>query len=553
MRRRHVLRAWCALTATMLLGSCTGERPATRGAARPPKAPSAERAARAAELLRGPEWYRHAVFYEVNVRSFADSDGDGKGDLAGLTAKLDYLQGLGVDALWLMPVFRSPFHDSGYDVEDYRTLDPAYGDLGAFERLLTAAHERHIRVFLDLVLNHTASTHAWFQASRASRTGPQADYYVWSDTPSRPDVGCGTYGPQFGTSAWTFDEARGQYYFHRFYPQQPDLNFRNAAVVEETLDVARYWLDRGVDGFRCDVIGLLYETATSCDLVPETAAYIRRLRELVEGYPGRALVAESAVGSTPAPYFGSGRDMFHMTFNFPYGYFWSFAFLGGGNRRAAFDALRAVEAYPPGSQDASLIGSHDVARAWSRASQETWRYRRAVEVSMFTRATPFIYYGEELALRPGTEVVVDGRDAARTPMLWSGAPGYGFTTGRPWLAFGPEAESTNVAAEDAADDSMLSFYRRLLAFRRGHAVWGSGAMELHAVDNPALLVFTRQNDEEAYLVVVSFSPEAQETDVTLGDAAPGERVWGDAVAVPSAGHATLRVPAGGSGVFRLTR
>jgi glycosidase len=236
-----------------------------------PVYPEKDRAAEAARLLAGPEWYRQAVFYEVYVRSFQDSDGDGSGDLPGLVSRLDDLRALGVDALWLMPIMPSPFADSGYDVSDYQGIDPDYGTMADFDALLSAAHARGMRVLVDLVVNHTSVAHPWFQESRQSRTNARADWYVWSDTPGRPDVPCGPM-PTFGTSAWTLDPVRGQYYFHRFYPAQPDLDYWNPDVVAATLDVARFWLDRGVDGFRCDAIGLLYESAAGCDMLPETVA-----------------------------------------------------------------------------------------------------------------------------------------------------------------------------------------------------------------------------------------------------------------------------------------
>ncbi len=532
-----------ALSCSSTSSSTAKPRPATHA--------TPEEDARATELLTGPDWYRHAVVYEVYVRSFTDTNGDGIGDLAGLTSRLDYLKGLGIDALWLMPIMPTPFKDSGYDVADYRAIDPDYGDMAAFDAFLAAAHAHGMRVFLDLVLNHTSSAHAWFQESRADKTNPKADWYVWSDTPSRADIGCGTAGPQFGDNAWTFDPGRGQYYYHRFYPDQPDLNYRNPEVVKETLDVARFWLDKGVDGFRCDVIGLLVESATGCYLEPETIDYIKQLRAVLDSYPNRAMVAESSLAGA-APYFGSGKDMFHMAFDFPYGYFWGLAFTGE-NRSVAQNALSAVvSTYPPGAQDASLIGSHDVVRAYAVGRGLAWRQQRAFEISMLMKATPFVYYGEELALRPGTGVVVDGRDAARTPMPWTRAEGHGFSGAKPWLDFGEAAGDTSVEAEDADPDSMLSFYRELLAFRRGHAVWGTGDMRLVTLDDPALLAFVRSNDEEAYLVVENFAEDEHEGSATTDDVTTkGTIVWGDAQIDVSAGTLHVKVPGKGSAVAKL--
>lgn len=541
MRRLILLAAFVA--------SCSTSSSATTS--RPPTHPTPEQEARADQLLTGADWYRHAVVYEVDVRSFSDANGDGIGDLAGLTSRLDYLKGLGVDALWLMPIMPTAFKDSGYDVSDYRNISPDYGDMAAFDAFLAAAHQRKMRVFMDLVLNHTSSQHAWFQDSRASKTGAHADWYVWSDTPSRADIGCGTYGAQFGESAWTFEPARNQYYFHRFYPEQPDLNYRNPAVVAETLDTAKFWLAKGVDGFRCDVIGLLFESATGCDMIPETVDYIKQLRSVLDQFPTSAMVAEASIGGA-TPYFGSGKDMFHMAFDFPFGYFWALSFIGQ-NRKIVYDAFdTALTTYAPGAQDAVPIGSHDVDRAWNKAQGSAWRQRRVAEMSMFTKGTPFVYYGEELGLHGGTAVVVDSRDSARTPMPWTKAGGYGFSTAKPWIAFGDGVDQTNVETEDADPDSMLSFYRALLAFRRGHSVWGTGDMHLLPLDNPALLAFTRQNGEEAYLVVESFSEDPQEgTAPQAGMPKPGKVVWGAGDA--SADGTTLRVKLAGaaSAVFQL--
>ena len=539
------------LVALALSAACSSSHGATPRAP-PPTHATPEQDARADQLLTGPDWYRHAVFYEANVRSFADTNGDGIGDLAGLTGKLDYLKTLGVDAIWLMPIMPSPFKDSGYDVSDYRAISPDYGDMAAFDAFLAAAHARKMRVLLDLVLNHTSSEHAWFQDSRASKTSAHADWYVWSDTPSRPDIGCGTYSSQFGDQAWTLEPARNQYYFHRFYKEQPDLNYRNPAVVKETLDTARFWLDKGVDGFRCDVIGLLFESATGCDLIPETVDYIEQLRAVLDGYPDRAMVAESKITSV-VPYFGGGKDMFHMAFDFPFGYFWGLAFTAGTRSIVEGALSTAATGYPPGAQDASLIGSHDVQRAWSVAQGIAWRYRRAAEISMFTKATPFVYYGEELGLRAGSGVVVDTRDSARTPMAWTTAPGHGFTTaGKPWLDFGEAVDQTNVEIEDADPASTLTFYRQLLAFRRGHEVWGTGDMVMLDVDNPALLAFVRKNADEAYLVVESFSEDDEAGSVATPEVTTaGTIVWGDAQVTLANGAAQFHVPAGGSAVAKL--
>ncbi len=510
--------------------------------------------AEAETLLGGPDWYRHAVFYEVYVRSIQDSNGDGLGDLAGLTARLDDIRAIGVDAIWLMPIMPTPFADSGYDVADYEDINPDYGTLADFDALTAAAHARGMRVIIDLVLNHTSSEHAWFQESRQSTDNPKADWYVWSDSPSRADIGCGTQNPAFGDSAWELDEARGQYYFHRFYAGQPDLDYRNPEVQEATLDVARFWLDRGVDGFRCDVIGLLVESADDCGFLDETKNFIRDLRDVVEGYPGdRVLVAEPSDLTNSTEYFGDGTDMMHMAFDFGFGYFWGLYFNteSADGIAATFD--KTLTSYPPGAQDALVIGSHDVPRAFSAGVGNETRHRRAALIQMTMKGTPFIYYGEELGLRPGTEEVVDFRDKARTPMLWNAEPGHGFSNATPWIAFGGEADTINRQAEEASPDSMFAYYRELLALRRGRAVWGAGEAAIATSDSSRLLAFTREDDFMRYAIAVNMTDVETVAKVGFADVGVGvQLVIGAGKLAPTAddGTAEVTLPPDGAAIWR---
>ena len=519
----------------------------------PPTHPTADQEAKAQALLTGPDWYRNAVFYEVYVRSFKDSNGDGIGDLAGLTSKLDYLKDLGIDAIWLMPIYPTAFKDSGYDISDYRNVNPDYGDLAAFDTLLAAAHQRGMRVIMDLVLNHTSDQHAWFQDSQSSKTSAHADWYVWSDTPSDPNISCGPYAPTFGDTAWTFSPARNQYFFHRFYPAQPDLNYRNPAVVTEMLDTVKFWLQRGIDGFRCDAVGLLVESSSSCLMIPETLDILRQLRQVVNQFPNTVLVAETDIGIGPVPYFGNGSDMFHMAFDFPYGYFWAIGMLGESTSIAKSALTTVTTQYPPGAQDAMLIGSHDVGRAWNKAQELPWRMQRATEIAMLSHATPFIYYGDELALHDGSTFVVDSRDSARSPFPWDTSAGHGFTTSStPWIPFSDGADQTNVVTEDQDGSSMLTFHRELLAFRRGHTVWGTGDMTVLDSDNTAVLAFVRKNSDEAYLVAESFSADAQEANMPASISKIGNVVWGSGEAQANAGNLHVKLPATGSAVFSVT-
>jgi alpha-glucosidase len=493
------------------------------------------------------------VVYEVYVRSLQDSNGDGIGDLPGLTSRLDDLKALGVDALWLMPIMPTAFADSGYDVSDYTAVNADYGTLADFDALVAGAHQRGMRVMIDLVLNHTSDQHSWFKESKKDKTNAKADWYVWSDTPNRPDIGCGTFSSQFGDSAWTLAPERNQYFYHRFYAGQPDLNYRNPEVVKATLDAAKFWLDRGVDGFRCDVIGLLFESATGCDMIPETQDYIRQLRALLDSFPDRAMVAESTNYSSAAAYFGNGKDMFHMAFNFGYGYFWGLPFSGTNAQPVADKFITSQTMNPAGSQDALVIGSHDVPRASVQAHEIESRWRRAAFVQMTMPGTPFVYYGEELAMRPGKKAVVDGRDYQRTPMLWTKDPGHGFTTGTPWIPFGDAADTTSVDVESADPASNYSFYKKLLAVRRGRAAFGTGALAFVQSDDPTVLMYTRASADETYVMVVSMDETDPHTATAAMAGLPGDAqlLFGDATLTRNAASAKVTIPPAGMAIFRV--
>jgi len=547
--RQHRIPAIIAVALAVACGASSSS-PAPRPAL--PTRPTADQQASADRLLTGPDWYRNAVFYEVNVRSFQDSNGDGIGDLAGLVQRLDYLKELGVDALWLMPIYPTAFKDSGYDIADYRSINAEYGDMAAFEKLVAEAHARKMRVFMDLVLNHTSDKHAWFQESRSSKTNPKADWYVWSDTASRADIGSCTSGTPavFGPS-WSLDPMRGQYFFHRYYPEQPDLNYRNADVVRETLDVARFWLkDENVDGYRCDVIGQLFESPDGCTMIPETVAYIQKLRAVLDEMPEKAMASEPSNLNDSTAYFGNGSNMFHMSFEFGFGYFWGLAF-SATDKKLIEDSIKKTMTYPKGSQPGQLIGSHDGVRAWQAAAAETWRYRSGALLSMTMRGTPFIYYGEEVGLRPGTQVVVDSRDSARTPMTWTRGAAHGFTTGTPWLAFGEAPDDTSVEAEDSDPESMLTYYRQLLAFRRGHAVWGVGDMRAVSLDSAQIVAFVREDASERYFVAVNMTDEDQTGSATDPLAGSATAVFGDGELAISGGSVHVTLPARGAAVFQI--
>jgi alpha-glucosidase len=520
----------------------------------PAPAPPGEKdwKAEADRLLEGADWYRHAVFYEVFVRSFKDSNNDGIGDLQGLISKLDYLKELGIDAIWLMPIMPSPFKDSGYDTSDYQGINPDYGTMADFDALLAEAHKRKMRVMIDLVLNHTSDQHPWFEESRASKTGPKADWYVWSDAPDPPDNPCKPQQAIFGSSPWTLDPTRGQYYFHRFYPSQPDLNYRNPEVVDATLSMMNFWLDKGVDGFRCDVIALLYESAQGCDFIDETKEYVRKMRGVLDKHPGTVMVAESTDFADASAYFGNGSDMFHMAFDFAFGYRWSISFGGKTSVSLTSSFKTVIDNYPAGAQDALVIGSHDVVRAYSSAQTKEWRARRAFDISTTMRGTPFIYYGEELSLRPSPGKVVDLRDAQRGPMPWGKGEGHGFSSATPWLPFGPEADATSVEAEQADPASMLSYYKGLLALRRGHEIWGTGEVRLIDTDSTEIFVYARENKDEAYVIAVSLSDEPLSVKAAQAKLpSAGERVWGEGELTVEGDAASVSLPPESSAIFKV--
>ncbi len=479
-------------------------------------------------------WWQGAVIYQVYPRSFQDSDGDGVGDLPGIAARLDHLLHLGVDALWISPFYPSPMADFGYDVADHCDVDPVFGRLADFERLVAAAHDRGLRVILDYVPNHTADTHPWFVASRASRTGPKRDWYIWRDP--APDGGPpNNWLSEFGGSAWTLDAATGQYFYHAYLPQQPDLNWRNPAVQAAMLDVLRFWLERGVDGFRVDAIHHLIEDAAFRDnppnpdwrpdqsparrLIrartmdqPELQPAIAAMRRITDAYPGERLL----IGEAWLPidrliaYYGEGGTGFHLPFNFhlittP----WQAGAIAGL-------ICRYEAALPEGAWPNWVLGNHDRSRIVSRIGPE--QARIAAMLLLTLRGTPTIYQGEELGL---TDVPIPpalvrdpwekrvpglglGRDPVRTPMPWEDAPQAGFTTGTPWLPLGEDHAALSVAAQAHDPWSMLSLYRELLMLRRREAALSLGPIMAVAAAGDVLR-YERQDPQDGRRLLVALN------------------------------------------------
>ena len=422
------------------------------------------------------------MFYQIYPRSFATGAEAPTGDLAGIEAHLDHLSWLGVDAIWISPFYPSPQADFGYDVADFCDVDPLYGDLAAFDRLLGACHERGIRLLVDLVPNHTSDQHPWFAAARSSRDDPKRDWYIWRD--GNPDTPPNNWIAAFRpVPAWTWDEATEQWYLHQFLPQQPDLNWANPEVVEAMHDVMRFWLDRGVDGFRIDVIhGIGKDPALPDDPpemagiphatlndVPETHELIRGMRALVDGYPGdRLLLGEVYLLSTAqvATYYGNGDEL-HLAFNFPPLYT---PWRAKRWRLQIADTHQLIGERPGDAWPTWVLSNHDNMRHRSRYGSEE-RARAALFLLLGLRGSPVLYAGEELGLEdadipPDRVVDPGGRDGCRAPIPWTPAPDHGWGVTDPWLPWPPDAEQRNVETLTADAASILHLYRRLLAARK---------------------------------------------------------------------------------------
>jgi alpha-glucosidase len=503
-------------------------------------------------------WWREAVFYEIYVRSYQDSNGDGIGDLPGIIQRLDYLNdgtpsSLGVDALWLTPINPSPMFDFGYDVSDYCAVDPMFGSLADLDHLISEAHRRNIRIILDLVPNHTSHLHPWFQASRHSQSDPKRDWYIWRDPAA--DGGCpNNWGSAFGGPAWTFDATTGQYYLHSFLPEQPDLNYRNPAVLRAMEDVLRFWLDRGVDGFRVDVMHKLIKDGELRDNPPPAPAeehpihhyggfkhvydqdrpevhdIIRSWRRLLDQYSERTMVGEVYLFELPrlAAYYGTGHDELPLAFNF--------SFLWSPWAAAAFRAqVEQIEVLlPPGAQPTYVLSSHDAPRYRSRFDDPHWgaaRARVAAIMLLTLRGTPFLYYGEEIGMRDAfipPERICDpvgkrfpflNRDPERTPMQWSDTAGAGFTdASESWLPIATDFEAVNVARQSRDPRSHLTFYRQLIWFRKQHVALRRGTYRA-LVGPPDTFVYLREHANQRLLIALNFA--ATSCTVTLRDLAGG--------------------------------
>lgn len=509
---------------------------------------------------QNPEWYKSAVFYELSVRTFQDSNGDGKGDFPGLTSRLDYLKNLGVDVLWLLPWFPSPLRDDGYDVADYLNIHPDLGTLDDFKVFLREAHARGLKVIGDLVTNHTSSDHHWFQEARKGpklpdgSDNPYYDYYVWSDTGTEYS-GARIIFTDTEVSNWTKDESCGKFFWHRFFSSQPDLNYDNPKVVEELLSAGRFWLDMGLDGFRVDAVPYLIEReGTNCENLSETHDILKKMRQMVDAeYPGRLLLAEANQWPEEVvEYFGTDEDPeFHMCFNFPV-MPRLYMSLKKEDTTSIRDIMGRLPAIPSFGQWCTFLRNHDeLTLEMVTDDERAFMYeqyapdprmkinvgirrrlaplldndRRRTEllnsVLLALPGSPILYYGDEIGM--GDDLSLPDRNGCRTPMQWDNSPNGGFSTAPREQCFFPPNDSlaygygrVNVAAAEADPGSLLHWTSRMLELRRQHPVFATGDLQFIDSDNPAILAFTRQSADETLLIVCNFAATAQSARLSLG-------------------------------------
>lgn len=490
-------------------------------------------------------WHLDAVFYQVYVRGFKDSSRDGNGDLRGLIEKLDYIQSLGVSCLWLMPIVRSPLRDDGYDVSDFFAIDSSIGTLADFQQLTEAAHQRDLRVITDLVISHTSDQHDWFQQARQGPESPYFHYYVWSDHDDRyPEARVIFADTEH--SNWAWDPQAKRYYWHRFFSHQPDLNYDHLPVQEAILDVMRFWLDLGVDGFRVDAVPYLFEReGTNCENLPETHAFCKRMRQLIEAeYPGRILLAEANQWPDDlVPYFGAG-DEFHMAFNFPL-MPRLFLALRREDSRPLIECIDHLPAIPEGCQWATFLRNHDELtlemvtdvdrdylyseyardprmklnlgirrRLAPLLDHDQRRIQLLYSLLLSLPGAPVIYYGDEIGM--GDNIYLGDRNGVRTPMQWSDDRNAGFSTADPSMLYQPvitdpldHYQAVNVEAQLRSPASLLHWLRHQLRLRRSQPLFSRGDIAFLEVNNRSIVAFTRHYRDRTALLVHNLSASVQ--------------------------------------------
>jgi maltose alpha-D-glucosyltransferase/alpha-amylase len=496
-------------------------------------------------------WYKDAIIYQLHVRTFCDSNGDGIGDFPGLMQKLDYLQELGVNAIWLLPFFPSPLRDDGYDISDYTAVHPSYGVLEDFKAFLAAAHDRGMRIIIELVLNHTSDQHAWFQESRSSRENPKRDWYVWRDTDNHYR-GVRIIFLDTEMSNWAWDPLSKSYYWHRFFSHQPDLNYDNPAVFEAMWGVMKFWLDIGVDGFRLDAVPYLVEReGTSCENLPETHAIIRELRQRVDReYPGKMLLAEANQWpSDVCSYFGDSNE-FHMAFHFPL-MPRMFMSVQLEDRKPIVEILEQTPQIPDSCQWCLFLRNHDeltlemvtdierdymydeyakekgmrlnlgIRRRLSpMMDNDRWRIQLLNGLLLSMPGTPIIYYGDEIGM--GDNVYLGDRNGVRTPMQWNGGWNAGFSAADPERLYSPLIsnpvygyQAINVESQRRSPHSLLSWMKRIIRVRKSSRVLSRGSIEFLKPSNHRVLAYVRELGNERILVVNNLSKSAQAVELDL--------------------------------------
>jgi maltose alpha-D-glucosyltransferase / alpha-amylase len=530
------------------------------------------------------DWYKEAVFYEIYVRAFADGNGDGIGDLPGLISRLDHLRNLGIDCLWLLPISPSPLRDDGYDVADYCSVHPDYGTLDDFRRLVREAHARGLRVISDMVPNHVSDQHVWFQASRDPAHPQHAfyrDWFVWSPT-DRRYAGTRIIFLDTERSNWTWDEKRGAYYWHRFFYHQPDLNYDHPPVQEAMLDVARFWLEQGIDGFRVDAVPYLYEReGTSCENLPETHAYLKRLRAAVDqAAPGSLLLSEANQWPEDVrPYLGEG-DEFHMNFHFPL-MPRIFLALARGDRTPIVEILARTPSIPEVCQWATFLRCHDeltLEMVTEDERQFLWQFyapqprmrlnlgirrrlaplldndRARLELAyslLFTLpGSPVLYYGDEIGM--GDNIWLEDRRGVRTPMQWTAGPNAGFSAADPAHLYAPVIDdetygyrTLNAEAQRSDPGSLLNHLRRLIQVRKDHPALARGDLRMLDALPPAVLGFVRTYGDRVVLALHNLSAEPQPCPVDLDPFAgvrPTDLLSGEAFPAVTGGTIRLHLP-----------
>jgi alpha-glucosidase len=496
-------------------------------------------------------WWQHAVFYEIYPRSYADTNGDGIGDLNGITVHLDHLKDLGIDAIWITPCFPSPQVDFGYDVSDYKDISPEYGSLEDFDRLQFEAERRGIRIILDYVINHTSDQHEWFKKSASSRDNPKRDWYIWRDgkDDNQPP---NNWLSIFGGPAWKFDPKTNQYYYHMFYPEQPDLNWRNPQVVAAMHDVLRFWFNRGVAGFRLDAVAMMYEDPKMPDsqilegvdyfgnpnqdnsaqqLVPEMHEALRGVRKVSDPYDA-VLIGEtwtSDIDSLNA-FYGKKRDELQLPMNFLVA---SINKLDASSFRKEIAAANAVKGWPT-----YVMNNHDIVRSVDRYTPEGADKRQIAKLlatlMMTLRGTPIMYYGEEIAMVNNdptrVEDILDpigklgwpefkGRDGVRTPMQWDDSPNAGFSESKPWLPVHPYYKTHNVKAQKQNPDSVYNYYKKIIRLRRNTPALLKGKYIPLNEDDANILAYIREYEGQRILVAINMSDQSLTTKFDIGSTA----------------------------------